>query len=674
MRQIRFVDTTIRDGQQSLWATGMQTSMLLPILQNLDDAGFDAIELSANSFEKKMIRELKDDPFERLRLARERVRKTPLRIIRGRSLTSFQIAPQAYDDLWYERMAAYGLDEVRTSDSSHTVAEWRRNVETARKHGIKTVLNLIFSISPRHTDEYYAGKAREAAGLKPYRICLKDPGALLTPKRLQTLVPAVLANTGDIPVEFHTHCNTGLGGLCTLEAIELGIDVVNTAIPPLAEGSSNPSTFDVARNARVLGYQTMLDEAVLSPVEAHFREVAREYGFPVGVPLPYDAGHYIHQVPGGMISNLRFQLSNAGLSAKLPQVLEEIGRVRADFGYPIMVTPYSQFMGAQAVMNVIAGERYKTVSDEIIQYALGFWGEDERSQIAPDVRDKVLARPRAAAVAASPPREMTREEVRKRFGGPGVSDDDIILRIFTDADQVAEMRSAASRPARSAGKTGLVGLLDRISGCSRVTFLKIETRGLRLVLGAGHGLARPGASSTVQRTETMSGNMDALRDLDVEKIGQLVEILDRSTFDHLTLEIDDFRLTVGSGSAAFDSAHSTPPPAAPVAVQAAAPAPATPAPAQPAPGPAASAIDLSGTVEVTATTMGRFYARPDPASPPFVSVGATIGEDDTVGLIEVMKLFNSVQAGLTGEVVEICVEDNQFVEYGQVLVRIRPQA
>lgn len=673
MRDIRFVDTTIRDGQQSLWATGMRTSMLLPILGNLDDAGFDAIELTANSFEKKMIRELHEDPFERLRLARDRVRKTPLRIIRGRYLTSFQIAPQGLEDLWYERVAAYGLDEVRTSDSSHTVEGWQRHVKTARKHGIKTILNLIFSISPRHTDDYYAGKAREAAALKPYRICLKDPGALLTPKRLQTLVPAVLANTGNVPVEFHTHCNTGLGGLCTIEAIELGIDVVNTAIPPLAEGSSNPSTFDVARNARVLGYRTMLDEAVLAPVEPHFRKVAKEYGLPVGVPLPYDAGHYIHQVPGGMISNLRFQLGNVGLGDKLPQVLEEIGRVRADFGYPIMVTPYSQFMGAQAVMNVIAGERYKTVSDEIIQYALGFWGEDERSQIDADVLDRVLDRPRAKAIAANPPQEMTRQELRRRFGGPGVSDDEIILRVFTDAQQVAAMRAAASKPGSSSNGAGLPALLERISGCRRVCHLRIESGSLRLVLSAGGGREGHNDTSTLQRTETMSGNLDALRDLDVEKIGQLVEILDRSTFDHLTLEIDDFRLTVGTGNAAVDAGRAAK--AAPAVTAAAAPPPPAPPPVPAAPAlaqPAAAPVDRSGTVEVTATTMGRFYAKPDPASPPFITVGATVGENDTVGLIEVMKLFNSVQAGTAGEVIEICVEDSQFVEYGQVIVRIRP--
>lgn len=495
MTDIRFVDTTIRDGQQSLWATNMRTATMLPVLKNLDRAGFDAIEIHANSIEKKMIRELFEDPFERLRLARQLVQRTPLRIIRGRYLTSFQIAPRALEALWYERMAAYEIREVRTSDSSNNAVHWKSHVEMAREAGVDTVLNLIFSISPVHTDGYYAQKAKEAADIGPYRICLKDPGALLTPERLRTLVPAILANSGDIPMEFHTHCNTGLGGLCTLEAIKLGIHCVNTAVPPLAEGSSNPSTFDVARNARVLGYQTLIDEDFLKPVEESLREAAEREGMPIGAPLPYDAAHYVHQVPGGMISNLRFQLGNAGLTHRLPEVLEEIGRVRADFGYPIMVTPYSQFMGAQAVMNVLAGERYKTVSDEIIQYALGFWGEDESNAIDPDIRNRVLYRSRARELAASPPRELTVEELRAAYGGPGVSDDDMILRIFTDTQSVATMRSAAARSVSRNGG-GLIDLIEKLSRTERVAFVQIQTNGLKLELSGR--TSRPTARQTTR--------------------------------------------------------------------------------------------------------------------------------------------------------------------------------
>lgn len=475
MSEIRFVDTTVRDGSQSLWAIGMRTDMILPIAQRLDDAGFDAIEIMATSFEKKLIRDLYEDPWERLVEVRKRITKTPLRMIRGRQLAAFQITPDAMEDLWYERMAAMGIGQIRLSDSSNTPDGWKKNMVRARKVGIDVIINLIFSLSEKHSNEYYAERAREAAKLRPHRICLKDPGALLTPERVKTLAPVVLAHAGGIPVEFHTHCNTGLGLLCTLEAIRCGIHIVNAAIPPLAESSSNPSLFDVVRNAKAMGYAPKIDEELLRPVEDHFREIAQRESFPIGSPAAYNVQHYQHQVPGGMISNLRFQLGAAGLSDKLDAVLEEIARVRIDFGYPIMVTPYSQFVGAQAVLNVISGERYKQVSDEIIQYAAGGWGREESESIHPDVRDKILSRPRARALAQMNYEQPTLGQLREQYGGPGVSDDDLLLHFFTSVDQVAQMRRERQHRQQGQGTQGLRTLIEKLASSRSVRYIQIRS-------------------------------------------------------------------------------------------------------------------------------------------------------------------------------------------------------
>ena len=475
MSEIRFVDTTVRDGSQSLWAIGMRTDMILPIAQRLDDAGFDAIEIMATSFEKKLIRDLHEDPWERLVEVRKRVTRTPLRMIRGRQLAAFQITPDAMEDLWYERMAAMGIGQIRLSDSSNTPDGWKKNMVRARKVGIDVIINLIFSLSEKHSNEYYAERAREAAKLRPHRICLKDPGALLTPERVKTLAPVVLAHAGGIPVEFHTHCNTGLGLLCTLEAIRCGIHIVNAAIPPLAESSSNPSLFDVVRNAKAMGYAPKIDEELLRPVEDHFREIAQRESFPIGSPAAYNVQHYQHQVPGGMISNLRFQLGAAGLSDKLDAVLEEIARVRIDFGYPIMVTPYSQFVGAQAVLNVISGERYKQVSDEIIQYAAGGWGREESESIHPDVRDKILSRPRARALAQMNYEQPTLGQLREQYGGPGVSDDDLLLHFFTSVDQVAQMRRERQHRQQGQGTQGLRTLIEKLASSRSVRYIQIRS-------------------------------------------------------------------------------------------------------------------------------------------------------------------------------------------------------
>jgi oxaloacetate decarboxylase alpha subunit len=482
MSEIGFVDTTLRDGQASLWAMGMKTGMMLPVAEKMDQAGFQAIEMIGVAFVKKCVRDLREDPWERIRLARQRIKRTPLRAIRGRYLGGSQITPQSVDDLCTERLAAHGIRQIRISDSSNTAAWWSRHVHTSRNAGLAPIINLIYTISPRHSDEYYARKARDAAGLAPERICIKDPGGLLTPERTRTLVPAVLANANGIPVELHTHCNTGLGPLCCLEAIAHGIRSVNTAIPPLANASSNPSVFNVAKNARSLGYGPALDEEPLKAVERHLTAIARREGLPIGSPVQYDCNHHLHQVPGGMISNFRYQLSKVGLEGRLEQVLEETARVRAEFGYPIMVTPYSQFVGVQAAMNVISGERYKVISDEVVQYALGLWGEEESSSMDPDIRDRILASPRAADLANWQPPQPSLKEVRRQYGGPGVSDDDLLLRYFTSEEEVAAMRAAAPSGVVVDGGEPMMRLLERLARQSACHYVQVQKGAQTLTL------------------------------------------------------------------------------------------------------------------------------------------------------------------------------------------------
>ena len=205
-------------------------------------------------------------------------------------------------------VVANGIREARISDEWNDHEGWKFRVGVAHAVGMKVILNLIYSVSPKHSDEYFAERTRQAASLKPYRLCLKDPGGLLTPERMQTLVPIIFQNANGIPVELHTHCTTGLGPLCCLEGMKLGIRSINTALPPLADDSSNPSLFNVAKNARALGYATDIDEEVLKPVSQHFTAIAKREGFTVGAPVEYDFSQYQHQVPGGMLSNLRHQL------------------------------------------------------------------------------------------------------------------------------------------------------------------------------------------------------------------------------------------------------------------------------------------------------------------------------------------------------------------------------
>jgi oxaloacetate decarboxylase alpha subunit len=344
-------------------------------------------------------------------------------------------------------MARAGVSEVRISDSWNDPADWAWRVKQAKTAGIRPIINLIYTVSPRHTDAYFAQKTREAIALDVYRVILKDPGGILTPERTKTLAPAVLEAAGGTTVELHTHCTTGLGTLCCLEAIKAGMTSVNTAVPPLADGSSNPSVFNVALNARALGYQPAIDEAPLRRVAQHFLACAKAENLPIGRTPEYDYAQYVHQIPGGMISNLRHQLRRVGRENSIDQTLEEAARVRAEFGYPIMVTPLSQFVGSQAAINVILGARYEQVTDQTIEYAMGIWGKEGAACMVAVVKDKILDRPRAKEIAARPHPADSLQDLRRKYGGQGIRDEEVLLRFFSSKEDVEKMKAAG--PARS---------------------------------------------------------------------------------------------------------------------------------------------------------------------------------------------------------------------------------
>nr|WP_272903651.1 hypothetical protein [Sulfitobacter sp. M22] len=209
--------------------------------------------------------------------------------------------------------------------------------------GMESVVNIIYSVSPRHTTEYFVQRTRDAASLKPYRLCFKDVGGLLTPSRLRELLPKVLQAAGDIPVEFYNHCNNGLGTFNAHEAVDLGIRHIHSAVPPLTDGSSQPSVLDILRNLRARGHDVALDEAPLSEVSEYLTRIAQREGLAIGQPRAYDETLYAHQIPGGMISNLEYQLEKVGMKGRMDLIREEAAKVRAELGYPIMVSPLSQF-------------------------------------------------------------------------------------------------------------------------------------------------------------------------------------------------------------------------------------------------------------------------------------------------------------------------------------------
>ena len=483
MSEISFIDTTLRDGQQSLWALGMKTDAMLGAAAEMDRIGFESMEFFVSIMIKKYVRELKENPWTWLREGTKLLRRTRLRNHGGlHGSGAMEKLPQSAMKLFAERVVSYGVTMTRTSNCWNDFDELRGEVIELRRIGMDTVVNLIYTVSPRHTDEYYAQKSREAAAIDPYRICFKDVGGLLTPERARTLIPAIMHNAGKVQVEYHAHCNNGLAPLCYLEAVKHGITSMHTAIPPLANGSSQPSILNMAKNLRALGHTPVINDDAVMPVEKHFTAIAKRDGLAIGKPFAYDESQYLHQVPGGVISNLRHQLKLLGKEDKLPETLEEAARVRADFGYPIMVTPLSQFVVSQAAINVIVGERYKEVTDQVIQYALGIWGREAPALIDPDTKDKILSRQRAKDWQGWTPPDLSLHEVRQKLGAT-ISDEELLLRVYAGPDAVDALKTSGAPKPKLDAKQPLMNLLEELTQKKDCHHIYIRRDGMSLTLG-----------------------------------------------------------------------------------------------------------------------------------------------------------------------------------------------
>ncbi len=461
MSEVRFIDTTLRDGNQSLWALNMKVGAMLPAAEHMDQAGFESMEFFLGVMFKKYVREHKENPWYWLREGTKRIKKTRLRY-HGGMHSAFEKTPHCILKLLVERLVSYGLTLTRTSNCWNDYEAFKEEIDDLKKNGMDTVANLIYSVSPRHTDEYYAKKAREAAAAKPFRICFKDVGGLLTPERARTLIPMILQSAGDIPVEFHAHCNSGQAPLCYLEGVKLGMRILHTGVPPLANGSAQPSVFNIANNLKALGFTPAVDLKPLEPVVKHFTAYAKRDGLPIGKPVEYDYSQYLHQVPGGMISNMRHQLKIVGMEHKMDEALEESAHVRKDFGYPIMVTPLSQYVGTQAAINVILGERYKEVPDQVIQYALGIWGKEGAELMDPQVKDKILSRPRAKEWTKWEQPDPSLHEVRQKFGA-NISDEELIVRFYAGDDYVNALPDGGKPREYLDANRPLVELIERLA-------------------------------------------------------------------------------------------------------------------------------------------------------------------------------------------------------------------
>jgi oxaloacetate decarboxylase alpha subunit len=462
-RTVGLIDTTLRDGQQSLWATRMTTGMMLPILPVMDAAGFDSIETMATVHFDVCVRYLRENPFERMRIIREHLHRTLTRMLgMTHYLAISRVLPDDVVELFTRVCAESGTDIFWITASLNDARTAEFPIRLVRAMGLRVEGGIQFTVSPVHTDEFFVRTVRELVAMGVEGIVIKDAGGLLTPERAATLVPAVMAAAPGLPVIVHSHCVTGMGPAANLESIRAGASAIWTASHPLANGASMPSADSMVRSFEWLGYEHGVDPDALARMSDYFTQLARRIDQPLGRPAEYDPTYYAHQMPGGMVSNFRTQLEQLGLEDRLPEVLEELPQVREDLGYPNMQTPYSQFLTTQALLNVLHG-RYEVVPEEVRNLALGYWGRTP-GPVDPDVLDRVARgdQPidRRPGELVPPAVDRVRAEL-----GPGATDEDVLLAILWMPNLIDGLRAAG--PIRTTNPMQFSPIVDVVKEAAR---------------------------------------------------------------------------------------------------------------------------------------------------------------------------------------------------------------
>ena len=391
-KKILVTETALRDAHQSLIATRMPIEDMLPILDKMDKIGYHSIECWGGATFDACLRFLNEDPWERLRILRKNLPNTKLQMLfRGQNMLGYRHYADDVLEYFVQRTVANGIDIIRIFDALNDIKNLQVAIKAAKKEGAHAQVAISYTTGPVFTHEYYVEYAKRIADAGADSICIKDMAALLTPSETYSLVKEI-KKAVDLPIQLHTHYTSGLASMCLLKGIEAGVDIIDTAISPLALGTSHAPTESMVAALANTDYDTGLDLVALSEVREYFMTLRKKYidsGLLDPSMLATDVKALIYQVPGGMLSNLLSQLKQAGKADQLTAVLEEVPRVRKDAGYPPLVTPTSQIVGTQAVFNVIMGERYKMCNDQFKGLVAGKYGTTP-VPIDPEFRKKII--------------------------------------------------------------------------------------------------------------------------------------------------------------------------------------------------------------------------------------------------------------------------------------------
>ena len=610
-RQVGITDTTLRDGHQSLWATRMRTSEMIPILELMDSIGFHSLECWGGATFDASLRFLDEDPWERLRLIKKHVARTPLQmLLRGQNLVGYRHYGDDIVRRFVYKAAENGMDVFRVFDALNDIRNFETAAAAIKETGKHFQGAVVYTISPVHSLDHYVDVAHRLVDMGADSICIKDMAALLSPFYAEQLVGRLKAEL-TVPIQLHCHYIGGLAPMTYLKAIEAGVDVIDTATVPLAFGNSQPATEMVVSALTGTPYDSGLDLEKLFEMAKYFEKVRLEGGWDRGVTSLTHMQVYSHQVPGGMISNLESQLKEQNALDRLPEVLEEIPVVRAEVGFPPLVTPMSQIVGTQAVLNVLSGRRWHIVPDEMKQYLRGKYGAAP-GPVSQEVRARVLEGEEPIGVRPADLVDETLEDYRAEIGELARSEEDLLsYALFPQT-------------ARSYLEHHHVGPESDV--------FQIHDRYLS---------SQPGA---------------ALLEESADRVKDILGMIEESEVDEVVIEEGDLKITVRKAGAE------------PAAAAAPAPAPQTAAAV-----PASAADDgANGFHLVKSKWVATFYRSPSPQAPSFVEIGDTVETGQTLCILEMMKMMNELTADVAGVVREILVENGETVQYGQPLFAIEP--
>ncbi|MCL2818465.1 MAG: acetyl-CoA carboxylase biotin carboxyl carrier protein [Actinomycetia bacterium] len=609
MRRIGITDTTLRDAHQSLWATRMEIGDMVPILATMDQVGYWSLEAWGGATFDTCLRFLDENPWERLRTIKQHCPKTPLQmLVRGQNLVGYHHYSDDIVDRFIKVSKRNGMHVFRVFDALNDI----RNVEVCAR-AIKECGGLFegaisYTISPVHTIDAFLEYAMQLRDLGADTICIKDMAGMLTPFRTAALVEAIKGEV-DLPIHLHTHYIGGMAPMNYLKGIEAGAEIIDTAAVALAFGNSQPATEMMVAALKESEFDTGLDLDLLFEIAQYWEDVRETRKYQRGTTSILSMEVFSHQVPGGMMSNLVSQLDIQKSLDRLPDVLEEIPIVRAEVGYPPLVTPMSQIVGTQAVMNVLTGKRWSVVSQEMKDYLKGLYGKAP-GPIAQGLREKVLGddsflqddvRPGSLVTA-------TYDQFSAEIGDLAKSEEDVLMYALFPVE-------------------------------ARAYLEKHRKDAEGIVFMTGH------EASVVREEDTV----------DVGQIRELMETLSASDIAEITVTEGENTITLRKAGAA------------PVATVEAPLANTTEAPSIPAAKVGAVAPEKDTYKAITSPMVGTFYASPSPDAGPFVKVGDSVKEGDPLCIVEAMKLMNELSAEEAGTIRQIVVEDGDMVEYGSVL-------